>query len=143
MKLRELSCFQRVIWRPDRAELHRFALAMVVGFALLGSLAAWHSGGIHGATQALWTAGLVLALAALVPGLGRVAYLAVYVPASLAGFVISHLVLVAIFFLVFVPLGLALRLAGRDLLSLRLPAVAALWRRADSVQDPASYYRQF
>jgi len=57
--------------------------------------------------------GVVLAVAAMIPGLGRVAYLAVYVPSILSGYFVSKVILFIVFFLVFVPIGALLKCSGK------------------------------
>lgn len=140
MKVSALPFFQHVKWRPDARELRRFAVAMLIGFAILGSLAAWRAGGISRATMILWTVGAGLALAALIPGLGRLAYLAVYLPTSIIGYIVSHVVLTLMFFLIITPLGLVLKLMGKDLLQKRRQPQ---WRPVRGVKSEDSYYRQF
>jgi hypothetical protein len=143
MKFTRLPFFQHVNWRPDRAELRRFAAAMVIGFAVLGLLAAWRAGGFGQAAFTLWAAGVALALGALVPGLGRFFYLLVYVPTSVIGFVVSNVILTLIFYLVFTPLGLLLKLLGKDLLGLRPGGAAGNWRRLGGAKNSDRYYHQF
>lgn len=113
---------------------------MLIGFAILGSLAAWRAGGISRGTMILWTIGAGLALAALIPGLGRLAYLAVYLPTSIIGYIVSHVVLTLMFFLIITPLGLVLKLMGKDLLQKRRQPQ---WRPVRGVKSEDSYYRQF
>jgi hypothetical protein len=50
-------------------------------------------------------------------------------------------VLALIFYFVFLPIGLVLRVKGHDLLRRRRPA--SMWLRHDQHRDPESYYRQF
>jgi hypothetical protein len=139
----ELPPFKHVKWHPDREERRRFALSMIAGFLLLGLLAAWRHRELAQTTFVLWGIGAMLAVAGLVPGLGRAVYLAVYLPTSLIGYVVSHVILTVMFFLVFVPLGLLLRLTGRDLLRLRRPGQETVWLRRGPTPGPESYYRQF
>jgi hypothetical protein len=143
MKFKELPFFRHVKWNPDKAELRRFALAMIVGFTVRGALAALRHFGITRTAMILWALGLVLALASLIPGLGRIAYLAIYVPSSFVGFFVSKIVLTVIFFGVFVPIGLLLKLLGKDLLRLRPKPPRAAWGSVTTVKDPNRYYRQF
>ncbi len=144
MKVTQLPFFQHVNWSPDRYERRRFAVSMLVGFAALGLLVAWRARDLLGtSTFILWGIGIALAVTALVPGLGRAVYLGVYLPTSLVGYVVSHVILTLMFFLVFVPIGLVLRLTGKDLLRLRPLRERAVWTRLDPVKDPESYYRQF
>jgi hypothetical protein len=138
-----LPFFQHVKWRPDAAELRRFAIAMLVGFTLLGLLSAWRAKGIGTGSIVLWSLGILLAIAAFVPRLGRVAYLAVYLPTSIIGYVVSHIMLTLMFFLVITPLAIILRLMGKDLLQQRRPEQKPEWMSVKGTKNEDSYYRQF
>jgi hypothetical protein len=143
MQFTKLPCFQHLNWHPERTELRQFAWAMLVGFALLGLLAAARAWSFGSATWLLWLAGAALAGGALVPGLGRYVYLFVYVPVSMLGYVVSHLVLTLIFFLVFAPLGALLNLLGYDLLQRRQPRGQSNWRALAPQRSNERYYHQF
>lgn len=143
MELTHLPMFQHVRWQPRRDELRRFSLAMLVGFALLGLIIAWRAGDFDTRTFILWGIGLGLAVGALLPAVGRIVYLGIYLPTSIVGFVISNIILFLLFFLLFVPLGLILRLSGKDLLRLRRRQDEISWLGLDEKSDPDSYYRQF
>ena len=143
MNITALPFFQHVKWRPDRRELRRFAVAMLVGFSLLGLFAAWRAKGVGNGSIILWGIGVTLAVAAFVPKLNRVAYLAVYLPSSIMGYVVSNVILTLMFFLVITPLGLILRLMGKDLLQQRRPSEKAVWTPVKTVKTEESYYRQF
>jgi Saxitoxin biosynthesis operon protein SxtJ len=136
----ELPFFRHVNWRPDAKELRRFAVAMLIGFAVLGSLAAWRAGGVDTGAVVLWSIGVVLAVAAFIPKLGRVAYLAVYLPTSIIGYVVSTVILTLMFFLVITPLGILLRLIGKDFLQQQR---RNCWTPVTRVKNEDSYYRQF
>lgn len=141
MKITALPFFQHVNWRPDARELRRFAIAMLIGFTVLGLLSAWRAGGISTASIVLWSIGVVLAAAAFVPGLGRVAYLAVYLPTSIIGYVVSNILLALMFFVVITPLGIILKLMGKDLLQQRRQKTQ--WVPVKGIKNQDSYYRQF
>lgn len=143
MSLTELPFFQHVRWRPDSTELRRFAISMFVGFAIMGLVAAWRMGEIGKGTIVLWSIGVALAVGTLLPRLGRAVYLAVYLPTSIIGYITGHVALALIFFLVFTPVGIVMRLFGKDPLQLRLGQDKARWRHLDGVKDADSYYRQF
>jgi Saxitoxin biosynthesis operon protein SxtJ len=138
-----LPFFQHVKWRPDARELRRFAIAMLIGFTVLGLLSAWRSNGIGTGAIVLWSIGVFLATAAFVPRLGRVAYLAVYLPTSIIGYVVSHVILTLMFFIVITPLGIILRLMGKDLLQQRRQKHKTGWMPVNGVKSEDSYYRQF
>ena len=143
MNVTTLPFFQHVKWRPDARELRRFAIAMLIGFSVLGLLSVWRASGIGTAAIVLWSIGLLLAAAAFVPGLGRIAYLAVYLPTSIIGYVVSHVILTLMFFFVITPLGIILRLMGKDLLQQRRPKHKGGWMTVNGVKNEDSYYRQF
>ena len=136
-----LPFFQHVKWHPDARELRRFAVAMLIGFAVLGLLAAWRAGGITNNSIVLWSIGAALAMAAFVPKLGRVAYLAVYLPTSIIGYVVSNVMLALMFFFVITPLGIILRLLGKDFLRQRRQK--GQWMPVKAARSTDSYYRQF
>ena len=138
-----LPCFHHVHWHPDRAELRRFAWWMLGGFAILGGMAAWRMGAVGVAPLVVWGLGAALAASTLVPHLGRAAYLAVYLTSGVIGYVVSRVVLTAIFYLVFTPIGVALRVSQRDLLGARRPQGGSTWIRHQQRGTADSYYRQF
>ena len=142
MKIAALPFFQHVKWRPDAKELRQFAVAMLIGFFVLGLLSVWRGKGITSGAIVLWGIGAFLAMAAFVPKLNRLAYLAVYLPTSIIGYFVSHILLGLMFFLVITPLGFLLRLMGKDLLQKRRQAKAA-WTPVKSVSSEDRYYRQF
>ena len=143
MRMPALPFFQHVNWRPDARELRRFALAMLIGFSLLGLLAAWRGGGVTTASMVLWGIGVFLAVAAFVPKLGRIAYLGIYLPTSIIGFVVSNVILTLMFFLVITPLGIILRLIGKDFLQQQRQKHKTQWMPVKGAKSQDSYYRQF
>jgi hypothetical protein len=144
MNLKALPFFQHVKWRPDARELRRFAIAMLIGFTILGLLSAWRGKGIGIPSIVLWSFGVVLAVAAFIPRLGRMAYLAVYLPTSIIGYVVSNILLALMFLVVITPLGLILKLTGKDILQQqRRPKERTGWMPVNSTKTEDSYYRQF
>jgi hypothetical protein len=143
VKVASLPFFQHIKWHPDARELRRFAIAMLIGFAVLGLLSAWRAGGIGTTSIVLWSAGVFLALAAFVPGLGRLAYLAVYLPSSIIGYIVSSVLLTVMFFLVITPMGIILRLMGKDPLQERRQKNKTHWNPVKASKSEDSYYRQF
>jgi hypothetical protein len=109
----------------------------------LGGLAVWRAGGLTRTAIILWSVGAGLAVAAFIPKPGRLAYLAVYLPTSIIGYVVSNIILALMFFLVITPLGVILRLMGKDLLQQRSQRGKTQWRPVRTVKSEDSYYRQF
>ena len=143
MNVTDLPFFKHIKWRPDARELRRFAVAMLIGFSLLGLFSVWRAGEMTKGSIVLWGVGTFLAVAAFVPKLGRVAYLGVYLPTSVIGFLVSHVILVLMFFLVITPLGMILRLTRKDLLQQRRQSRKSHWTLVRSTRTNDSYYRQF
>jgi hypothetical protein len=140
-RIKRLGCFQHVKWNPEARDLRQFAIAMLIGFAVLGTIAALKAGALSTGAIVLWSAGAVLALAGLTPGLGRFAYLAVYLFSGVAGWIVSHVLLVVLFYLVFTPIGLIMRFTGAD--PLRMRVSGSMWREARAAGAAANYHRQF
>ena len=116
---------------------------MLVGFFVLGALSAWRAKGIGAGSVVLWSIGVTLAVAAFVPKLGRIAYLAVYLPTSIMGYVVSNVMLTVMFFLVITPLGIIMKLMGKDVLQQRRPGRTTQWTPVKETKNEESYYRQF
>jgi hypothetical protein len=143
VQITELACFRRVNWQPDERERRRFALAMLVGCFSFGAIIAWRAAEIGASSLILWGAGVALAIFALLPRLGRIAYLAIYVPTSLVGYAISNLLLTIIFFSIVTPVGAYLRLRGEDPLQLKPDRRGSTWRRLPKEKRKGDPYRQF
>ena len=59
------------------------------------------------------------------------------------GWTVSHLLLGLLFFGVFTPVGLLLRICGKDSLLLKRPAAGSCWRPKSPVTDLQRYLRQY
>lgn len=141
-------------WRPSAKQLRRFGL---VAAALAGGIATWvffrHSlfgfafGGPAARTAAwvLWGVGatcLVLAMAA--PRALRPLYLVLNVVALPIGFVLSYVVLLAMFYLLITPVALLFRLIGRDALHRKFdPQAESYWTPCEPRPPAKRYFRQF
>jgi hypothetical protein len=132
----------RINRNPSGRQLAVFAAACLV---LLGALGAreWLRG--RGAA-----AGVLWALAAAVPLAGvasREALRLLYVGLSYAtrpiGVVVSVIALAAVYYLALAPIGLTMRLFGRDPLSRKLePGAPTYWTPRKTVRPVASYFDQ-
>lgn len=136
--------------RPDTNKLRQFGYICFFGFGLFGLLVAHKTGAWE--EPGKWTIPAVLwGLAVLCPILSLTApisltplYIALMIIAFPIGLIISNLLLLIIFFLLFTPLALWFRMMGRDELKLkRLPEVSSYWIRYRSPADVESYFRQF
>jgi len=118
--------------KEDPREWQKFALAATVGLAAMGGVLCWR--GIVPAGWLVWwlaLLGLALLAALLRPAWFRGFYRAGATAGYHVGQFMGQVLLVLFFFLILTPLGLALRLAGKDLLRLKRD------RSASSYWQPA------
>jgi hypothetical protein len=118
-----------------------FVLPLVA--AVLGLLVAvrFDSGG---AARVIWGLGAVLTLAYVaIPSWRRSIFLGWMYASYPLGWLVSHVALLVVFFLVIVPFGLVARLARRDLLKRRFdPSAPSYWVRREPGTDMRRYFRQ-
>ena len=129
---------------PAPRDLNVFGLLLPLFFALIGAIAWWRSGHTRVA-QVLWIVGAALAAFYwLIPPLRRYIYLGFTYAALPIGFVISYLILAITYYLVITPIGLLMRLVGRDPMHRAFDRAApSYWIPRTQSADPASYFRQF
>ena len=132
----------RLNTRPAARDLRVFGLCCV---ALLGFMG-WSASrrGLPSVAVAAWVAGALVVLPGLIyPALLRPVYLlAIYVTFPI-GFVLSYVILTAVYCLVFAPIGLLLRLGGKDPLTRRFdPQLKSYWTHRPDNASPASYFNQ-
>ena len=132
-------------WNPSRRELRQFAGLWFPGFfGLLGALLLYHTGSLAVAGW-VWGPALVLSVFGyFTPRLTRPVFVAWICAAYPIGWLVSHLLLAAVFFLIITPVGLVLRLLGRDPLQRKFDRSAkTYWIPHDPASDSARYFRQF
>ncbi len=124
---------------PTERQLRQFAalvlplVACLVAGLLVGR---WQ---LVGPALAVSAVTLLLAVAGLLrPALLRPIYALWMIAAYPLGWVMGHVMIAAVFFLVLTPLGLLLRLLGRDALSREFePQRESYWEPREQVEDPA------
>lgn len=129
---------------PSALELRYFGLMLAAFLGLVSALAWWR----WRAPVAAW---LLLSLALVVavtyyalPPLRRPLLLAWRAALRPVQSTVSYLVLAIVYFLVFTPVGLILRVMGRDPLERRFePEARSYFVRRRTARDPAQYFRQF
>jgi hypothetical protein len=119
------------IWFP--------AACGVIGFAL------WRRTGSWTWPLALWVPAAVIGVAGVVrPSVMKPIWVVWMTAVFPIGWTISHLVLAMTYYLVITPVGLLLRMTGRDPMERTLDRQAqTYWRRHQQITDPARYFRQF
>jgi Saxitoxin biosynthesis operon protein SxtJ len=132
----------RIEKNPSGRQLLVFGVAWLAFFGAMGRLL-WRHGHFV-------PAGILLAVAALVPLAGafgrtvpRLAYVGLSYATYPVGLVASYVVLGVVFFLVVTPIGLVMRLLGRDPLSRTFdPGAQTYWVERGEKRTVESYFKQ-
>jgi hypothetical protein len=126
-----------------------FALPLLAGLFTRGDARWWQLGAWNWSHPVVLTtiAIAVLQLVACLAGF-RWLTLGLYVVLSVIafpiGFVLSHLLMGIIYYLVITPIGLVFRLIGRDPLGKRLdPDRASYWHERAATRPAASYFKLY
>jgi hypothetical protein len=129
---------------PSRKTLRQFAGAWLVFFLCW---AAW-----LGLKKGQTESGVTLAIVALLGGIGgwvrpsllKWIFVGWMILAFPIGWLVSLIMLSILFYAVFTPIALLLRLRGRDALGLkRPPDRTSFWLRKETPLDVRSYFRQY
>lgn len=138
MKLIEINT------NPSRRELKQFAFAWLVFFLLIAGLMHWKGA----CAPIVWA---VVSVAILVPSLGclsrqalRPAYLGMAYLAYPIGFVLSHLILMLVYYLIMTPTGLILRLTNRGFFPKKPdPEIGSYWTAKTRTRKADDYFKQY
>lgn len=132
-------------FRPEPRVLRQFAFLALIGLPaiawlvlrLCGAFTWTHPAILSAAGVAVLQLGLFLAS---IDVLTRALFVVIMVVAAPIGFVISHVFLAAIYYLVITPIGLVFRLIGRDAIGRRIDRNAATYWHDRGQPRPASSY---
>ncbi|HEX7778112.1 MAG TPA: SxtJ family membrane protein [Vicinamibacterales bacterium] len=129
--------------RPPEKMLRQFAVLCLLVFGIMGAVSLWRQGGMT-TVAAIAMAGVAVGLVGVVrPAAIRWIYTGWMIAVFPIGWTISRLMLAALFYLVFTPVGFVFRLIRRDALRLRRPAAASLWAPKAGAGSADQYFRQF
>lgn len=135
----------QINWSPTESELRLFSrLWWPLGYGGLGGILWWRTGSLGGALL-VWGMGLGLHLAGLaVPQVLRGIFVGLSVLAFPIGYVVSHLLLGMIFYLLVTPLGWVLRAFGHDPLQRNFQRESATyWEPHEPTRDARRYFKQY
>ncbi len=146
-----INPFKELNWKPDRTDLRKFAISLIIGFpiiALIFFTVKWIRFGVLPEPRFFLLLGGIGAavglVCLLVPVIARPLYYVWYALAACIGIVLANLLFALLFYLVFTPLGLVMRLTGRDPLGLKEKRdCVSYWKDAPPAPPPAKYFRQF
>jgi len=129
----------QINWHPSPREMRVWAAMLAVALGFVGSLFYFVDWGIfsggQGFARFLWSFG-AFALVTGITGtkLGLPAYWLWMGFVWAVSWMITHLALAGVFFLVVTPLSLIARFIGRDRLQLRRKSTDSYWQSLDSAQ---------
>ena len=128
---------------PSRQTLRQFAGLWLLFFVGIAAWRLWN-GSADAITRILLTVGVVGGTVGLVwPASLRWIYTGWMIAVFPIGWTISRLTLLAMFYVVFMPVALVFRLIGRDALRLRRGDVRSYWMAKPDAGDMSEYLRQF
>ena len=144
-----INPFKDVNWQPDTAARRAFGKSLVIGFPIVTALLlliAWKK---TGAWQ-VWpltvgSCGVLIGLLCIVaPRVALPFYLFWYGLACSIGIVVSNVILAAVYYFAVTPVGLLLRVFGKDPMQRRIDPVAkTYWQDAEKDTPAERYFRQF
>jgi Saxitoxin biosynthesis operon protein SxtJ len=129
---------------PTERQLNWFGALFALFLAAVGGMA-WLRYGSANAAKTIWISAAIVALAYYAcPPLRRPLYLGWSYVTFPIGWAISHLLLAATYYFIFTPVGLAMRLLGRDPMERHFdPNAESYWIEHNPGGDPSRYFRQF
>jgi hypothetical protein len=129
--------------QPSRRQLAVFGLVWLVFFGMLAEGITARGG--RPVAMAVWALALIVpAIGWMAPPFMRWVYLAMSYLALPIGLVVSYVVLAAVWYLVFAPIGLCMRLAGYDPLTRHFDRkTQSYWTVRKPPDGTQGYFRQF
>jgi hypothetical protein len=130
---------------PTRRQLNQFGFIWMGFVAFFGAIAffKFHNPSL---ARGLWVAAVVVPIVGWIfPRFMRWIFLGMSYLAFPIGFVVSHVVLAVVYYLVLTPIGLLTRLFGYDSMKRRFgPEAKSYWvERPASAVEAKRYFRQF
>lgn len=135
----------RINRHPSAKELRLFAALWLVFLSGFGSFAL-SRGSLTSAWVLFIAAGAVGIVGLVRPSAVRLVYIGAVYAAFPIGFVVSHIILALVYFVVVTPIGLVMRAFGKDPLHRKFESSEKLpsyWISRKEPRDAASYFKQY
>ena len=117
--------------KKSAKELRKFGLVMTVPLVIIGALLIWK--GRPAAPYFLGAAGFFFITGLLIPKVLTPIEIAWMALAKVLSIVVTNILLTLTFFLVITPIGLLMRLLGKDLLKLKFPGnLKSYWIKVEA-----------
>lgn len=144
-----MNPFKEVNWKPGTEDLRSFGRSLMIGFpaiaVILFIITAVRTWSVP--VWPLWVALIgfgVGAISRAVPAIAPPFYYIWYALGCTIGMIVTNLIIAAMYYLVFAPIGFILRATGRDPMERKfLPADKSYWKEAEKNTDAERYFRQY
>jgi Saxitoxin biosynthesis operon protein SxtJ len=129
---------------PTKKDLRVFGLCALAFLALAGWMVFRRFGSVPAAATVGGIGVVCAGLALTVPQALRPLWVVLMVVNYPIGWVVTHVVMALIFYLVVTPVGVIMRLTGRDPMERSFDRTAkTYWKSRRTEHDPARYFRQY
>lgn len=129
--------------RPDTNKLRQFALFGCGLVLALAAVVAFRHGAGNVRLYRFVPAVLFFIAAVCWPVIAKPVYVILTVASFPVGWIVSRIILFAVYMAVLTPVATVLRWSGRDVLSLRRTARQSYWKERQARLDVKSYFAQF
>jgi len=131
-------------WNPTSKELRQFAGLQLIFFALVAAWLHHRVGSSVGAVAVLSVSILACVLGLLWPRCLRWVFVGWILAVFPIGWLVSHTLLAILFYLVFTPVGIIMRLCGYDPMHRRWDRDAdSYWKPRTPPDDTQRYFKQY
>ena len=129
---------------PSATNLRWFGIVVAAFFGVVGGIV-WYSTQSLTVPAVLWSVGVGIAVVYYtVPPWRKAMYVGWMYLCFPLGWLMSHVILLATYYLVVTPIGVMLRLMGKDLLDVAIrPDAETYFVKRQPVTDKKQYFRQF
>ena len=129
-------------WKPSPRKLRQFALASIIGFPLLGLLFG-RLFSLDLLTGSIILGAIVCVVGLLFPRGVLPIYLLLIALTFPIGLAVSWIALPLVYYGVFTPIALGLKLLGKDPMDRQLRTGDTYWIKRKPAPSAANYYKQF
>jgi len=128
---------------PSRRQLNQFGFIWL-GFMALFGVVAWFKFSAPSVAVVLWVSAVLIPVVGwVVPAFMRLVFVGMSFAAWPIGFVVSHVVLAMVYYLVVTPIGLVMRMVGYDPMTRGSSGSETRWVPRSGNRQAESYFRQF
>lgn len=131
-------------WKPSKKDLRVFGLLLILFGGVIASLVYFKYDHEAAGLVVLIVASVLGVIGICAPTLIRPVYLVWMALAFPIGWTVSHLMMGVVFYLVLTPIGLIMKVCGRDPMQRRLDrSCQSYWVPRTPSRDVKRYFRQF